>query len=283
MTINVKEALQRASFLLKDAGMAEPRREAAALLRACLAKTYAWLFSHDDYVLDNRQERLFFGWVERRISGEPYAYLCGEKEFLGYPFYVSPAVLIPRPETELLVEEAVKRICAINEPRVLEIGCGSGAVAVTLALLLPDAKLTAVDISGEALDVAARNAARHQVQNRVTLSLGDLYGPVANEDFDALVSNPPYIPRARLFTLPSDVRDYEPHLALCGGEDGLHYYRRLMTEIGVLRQRPPIIALEIGQGQASAVEGILASAGYANIRRVRDLAAIDRVLIASMD
>ena len=282
MSITIKEALQRASFLLKEADFAEPRREAVALLAACLEKPLAYLYAHDGDSMANEEAATYFQWLHRRVQGEPYAYLTGEREFMGLSFFVTPAVLIPRPETEFLVETVAKELQGIPAPRILEIGAGSGAVAVTLATLLPDAQITAVDLSEEALAVATRNAARHQVEHRVRLLCGDLYGPVAGKTFDAVVSNPPYIPAGDIPLLQRDVKDYEPHLALDGGPDGLSIYRRLTTELNILAQPPALIAFEIGAGQAQDVIHLIQAANYKNTCQVLDLAGIPRIIFATL-
>lgn len=280
MSITIKEALQKASFLLKDAGFAEPRREAVALLAACLEKPLVYLYAHDGEAMDSEASANYFQWIDRRAQGEPYAYLTGEREFMGLPFCVTPAVLIPRPETEFLVEAVVKELTWLPTPRILEIGVGSGAVAITLAQLLPDAHITAVDLSAEALAVARRNTVRHHVEHRVRLLCGDLYAPVSGETFDAIVSNPPYIPASDIPFLQQDVKNYEPHLALDGGPDGLSIYRRLTAELNVLAQPPILIAFEIGAGQAQSVTHLLHAANYKKTRQVPDLAGIPRILLA---
>lgn len=280
MSITIKEALQRASFLLKDAGFAEPRREAVALLAACLEKPLVYLYAHDGETIGSEASTNYFQCILRRAQGEPYAYLTGEREFMAVPFFVTPAVLIPRPETEFLVQVVAKELAGVSTPRILEIGVGSGAVAITLAQLLPDAQITAVDLSAAALAVASRNTERHHLEHRIRLLCGDLYAPVSGEAFDAVVSNPPYIPASEIPCLPRDVKNYEPHLALDGGPDGLSLYRRLTTELHILAQTPTLIAFEIGAGQAQAVIRLLQAANYKNTRQVPDLAGIPRILLA---
>jgi release factor glutamine methyltransferase len=280
MTMNVKEALQRASFCLREKGLPQPRREAESLLTAALGVSLAWLYAHDDAVPDKMNLDTFFQWVNRRAAGEPYAYLAGEKEFMGLMFDVNPAVLIPRPETELLVEAVAAFFTSSQSPRLLDVGAGSGAVAVSLAVLLPAARVTAVDISQAALSVAAANARRHAVTERVRLLHGDLYGPVLGETFDAVISNPPYIPAAEIAALQNDVKDFEPRLALDGGDDGLLFYRRLTGELDALAARPSLLAFELGMGQFPAVQMLCQKAGYTQTRRLHDLARIPRVILA---
>ncbi|MDW7651924.1 MAG: peptide chain release factor N(5)-glutamine methyltransferase [Bacillota bacterium] len=282
MSIEIKEALRRASFCLRRAGFDQPRREAEALMVSCLGVSLAWIYAHDDEKPPQETLTRFFALVDRRIAGEPYAYLAGEKEFMGLPFTVTPDVLIPRPETELLVEEARRALGKSKKPRILDVGVGSGAVAVTLAVLLPEAVVTAVDISGKALAVAAKNAAHHGVADRVRLFAGDLYRPVAGEAFDAVISNPPYIPTAEIAGLQREVRGHEPHLALDGGADGLDIYRRLTAELTVLASPPPLLAFEVGYNQADVVAELCRSAGYKKNRQINDLAGIARVVLAEL-
>lgn len=282
MSVTVKEALQRASFALRQAGLDQPRREAEALLCACLGVPLARLYTHDGNPLSPVDEKRYREWVARRAGGEPYAYIAGEREFMGLSFVVSPHVLIPRPDTEILVEAVAAELKDVMAPRILEIGAGSGAVAVSLAVMLPDAFVTAVDISRDALSVAEKNAERHCVRERTRFHCGDLYEPVTSEQFDAVVSNPPYIPSAGLAELEPTVRCFEPGLALDGGEDGLHFYRRLTGELQRLGAPPALLAFEVGMHQADAVAGLCLAAGYTKTRRVKDLAGIDRTILATV-
>ncbi|NLM45707.1 MAG: peptide chain release factor N(5)-glutamine methyltransferase [Firmicutes bacterium] len=281
--MTVSEALQRASLLLREAGLREPRREAAALLCAALHKPPAWVYAHGEETLDPAAAALFFAWTERRRRREPYAYLTGEREFMGLPFAVTPAVLIPRPETEVLVTVAAGILQNHPAPHILDVGTGSGVIACVLALQLPAARVCAVDISREALLVAARNAARHGVAERIRFLQGDLYAPVAGEQFSAVVSNPPYIPAGEIGTLEPDVRDYEPRAALDGGPDGLHFYRRLTAELPKLGCRPQLLCLEVGFGQAEAVAEMCRACGFARVDIYPDLAGIPRVVAACCD
>lgn len=282
MSMTIKEALERASFHLKEGiDAASSRREAAILLAACLGVPSSYIYAHGEEKLSSNQEERFERWLYRRSCGEPFAYLCGNREFMGLRFEVTPAVLIPRPETELLVEELMQALAPFTAPQVLEVGTGSGAVAVALAVHLPQANITACDVSVDALEVAARNVAAHSVQERVKLVAGDVYAPVTGMSFDAVVSNPPYIPAGEIPGLPIDVRQYEPLSALDGGRDGLSFYRRLTGELSLLASLPSLLAFEVGSGQAPAVEELCRQAGYGKISMVRDLAGIERVVIAS--
>jgi len=282
MSIPLQEALAMATRQLREAGQASPRREAELLLSASIGRSLAFLYAHGEEMLTREELAGYHDWVARRCQGEPYAYLCGEREFMGLPFSVTPACLIPRPETELLVEAVVAQLANVNAPEILEVGTGSGAIAVALAVLLPTARVTATDVSASALAVAACNAARHGVRERVAFLTGDLYAPLAGHHacFTALVSNPPYIPSAGLAELCRDILHYEPLSALDGGADGLHYYRRLTGELTALSCKPGLLALEVGLGQAVAVSALCRSAGYREVRLLSDLAGKERVVLA---
>lgn len=278
--MKIREALQRASLRLRQTSCENPGNEAEALLAASLGVTRAWLYAHGDGQLEEAESQHYFGWVARRSAGEPYAYLVGEKEFMSLSFLVNPAVLIPRPETELLVETAVLELKSKKNLRILEVGTGSGAVAVTLAVLLPEAVVAAVDISASALTVAAQNAATHKVLNRVRFLAGDLYAPVSGERFAAIVSNPPYISTTEIETLQLEVKNFEPHLALDGGPDGLKFYRRLTAELSVLAAPPELLLFEVGYQQSVAVAALCHAAGYKNTSIINDLAGIPRIILA---
>jgi release factor glutamine methyltransferase len=282
MSVQVKEALALATRQLREAGQAAPRREAELLLAARTGRSLAYLYAHGEELLTREGAAGYREWVARRCRGEPYAYLCGEREFMGLPFSVTPDCLIPRPETELLAEAVAAELADTTAPEILEIGTGSGAVAVALAVLLPAARITATDVSATALSVAAGNAARHGVGERTVFLTGDLYAPLAGNTacFTALVCNPPYIPSAELAGLSREIVDYEPLSALDGGADGLHYYRRLTGELPALSAKPALMALEVGLGQAGAVSALCRRVGYREVSLLRDLAGIERVVLA---
>jgi len=192
--------------------------------------------------------------VKRRTEGCPAMYLIGRREFYTLEFEVTPAVLIPRPETELLVAETVKRIKDLPSPRVLDIGTGSGCIAVSVAHRVKSAQVTAIDISPDALTVAQRNAAKHGVADRVTFFCGDLFAPLPPDVlFDAIVSNPPYISQSEWATLPPHIRDQEPRLALDGGPDGFSIYDRLIPASPQYLKPGGHLLLEIGSTQDPGV------------------------------
>ncbi len=197
------------------------RRDAETLLLHLLGKNRAWMLAHLDDEADYECAEEYIALIERRFKGEPIQYILGEAEFYRLPFRVMRDVLIPRPETEHLVEKVIELAAKFSKPRIVDVGTGSGAIAVALAHELPDAVITATDLSGAALSVARENALRNDLAERVRFVEGDLLEPVANEQFDIVVSNPPYVPVGDRESLAVEVREFEPESALFAGEDGL--------------------------------------------------------------
>jgi release factor glutamine methyltransferase len=273
------------SSLLGGPHAERARRDAETLLLHVLKKdapdtNLAWLIAHDYETLQANAKADFLGWVERRRAGEPIQYITGEAEFYGLSFKVNREMLIPRPETELLVEKAIELSRGFEQQRIVDVGTGSGAIAVALASNLPDAHIHATDVSASALRVAQANAKRHGVEARVIFRVGDLLAPVAGKLFDLIVSNPPYVPEDDRDSLSVEVRDYEPAQALFAGADGLTIYRRLIPAAFAALFHERYLALEIGFGQQPAVEALLASAGFTGIEFTKDLQGIPRVAVA---
>ena len=220
--------------------------------------------------------------VGRRVAREPLAYVVGKREFYSLEFSVAPGVLIPRPETESVVDAALDFLRKRPGARVLDIGTGSGAIAVAIAVHAPEARIAALDIAEVSLEIASENARRHRVTDRVAFLASDCYAALdpAAPPFDLIVSNPPYIARQDLSALEPEVRDFEPSLALTDGADGLSFYRRIASGLGRWLDLSGEVILEIGVGQADAVEALMRAAGYGASRRICDLAGIERVLRA---
>uniref|UniRef100_UPI00403F7C3B peptide chain release factor N(5)-glutamine methyltransferase n=1 Tax=Paenibacillus sp. FSL K6-1096 TaxID=2921460 RepID=UPI00403F7C3B len=297
---SIREAFAEASSFLAAHGVNEPQRSSQLLLEHVLglsgAAYYMALADPFPAGLKSRWEAL----VSRRAAGEPVQYITGEQEFYGRAFEVTPEVLIPRPETELLVEailkygaqlwpdgmvpargEAASAGNGAGAPRAarpltaVDIGAGSGAISVTLAAEAPAWRVCAGDISPGALAVAGRNAQRHGTA--LDLRLGDLLEPFAGMETDILVSNPPYIPGGDIAGLQREVRDHEPRTALDGGGDGLNPYRRMMEQLPLLPAPPRLVGFELGQGQAEQVADMLRAAGHWDeIITIEDLAGIPR-------
>lgn len=251
-----------------------PPLEARMLLGQVLDKTHAWLIAHADEVAAPEAEQVFAALVGRRRQGEPIAYILGKREFYGLEFTLTPAVLIPRPETELLVELAFERVPRKAALRVLDLGTGSGAVAVALAKGRPQARVTAVDIDYAALSVARANAKRHGVS--VRFFCGDWFGALSAETFDLIVSNPPYVAAADPHLAVGDVR-FEPQRALLGGADGLDCIRAIVAGAAAHLAPGTWLLFEHGYDQAEACRALLEAAGYREVQSWPDLAGIPRV------
>ncbi len=256
------------------------RRDAETLLMHLLGKDRAWMLAHADDELGYECAEQYIALLERRFAGEPMQYIFGEAEFYRLPFRVTRDVLIPRPETEHVVEKVLEMATKFSNPRIVDVGTGSGAIAVALAHELPDAMVTATELSAAALNVARENAQRNGVAERVRFLEGDLLEPVAGEQFDIVVSNPPYVSMGDRGSLAVEVRDYEPEQALFAGADGLDMYERLIPWAYNLLAPGGTLVLEIGHGQEPPVGALLGEAGFDNIEFSPDLQGIPRVACA---
>ena len=236
-----------------------------------------WMIAHSDIEIGSDQWKPYYALLQRRRAGEPIQYITGEAEFYGLPFLVAPDVLIPRPETEHLVEKALALAEGFVHPRIVDVGTGSGAISVALARHLPDAQIVAVDISGPALKIARENADRNGVSDHVRFLQSDLLAAVADERFEMVVSNPPYVPTTDRGALSIEVRDHEPALALFAGADGLDVYRRLIPAAYAVLEPGGFLVMEIGYGQSEPVAALLADSGFTHIEFVPDLQGIPRV------
>jgi release factor glutamine methyltransferase len=274
-TWTVLKVLQWTAGYLKEKGIEGGRLDAELLLSDALILDRVGLYLNYDRPLTTVELTFFRQQVGRRARREPLQYILGRAEFWSLPFVVNPAVLIPRPDTEILVEEALKR--ASVEANILDVGTGSGAIAVALAHELPGAAVEGVDISPAALEVAAENARRNGVDGRVRLGEADL-ARLPEGPFDLIVSNPPYIPSDELAALMPEVRDFEPRLALDGGGDGLESYRLLARQAPSRLHSGGWLLLETGAGQAPAVRELLAEAGLLDVFSRNDYAGIPRVV-----
>jgi release factor glutamine methyltransferase len=258
---------------------ADAARDATILLLHTLGISRADLLADPDRAVTPAQQSAYEALIQRRLTHEPIQYITGEQEFYGLALHVSPAVLIPRPETEHLVESVLASLDSNAPLRILDIGAGSGAIALALATHLPQARITANDISPAARDHARANAARHNLTARIRFVESDLLAALApTETFDAIVSNPPYVPTANRATLHPQVRDHEPSTALFAGPDGLDIYRRLIPQARAALAPNGLLALEIGHSQRDAIAALLAD--WRDLRFVDDLQHIPRVALA---
>jgi release factor glutamine methyltransferase len=261
-------------------------RDAKLLLLHTLNLSRVTLLAHPTLELTTEQQTIYGGAIRRRLNHEPIQYITGEQEFYGLLLNVTPAVLIPRPETEHLVEAVLARLPNDMPLQIADIGTGSGAIAIALAVHLPQAEITALDISSETLAIASANAKKHNVAHRVHLLQSDLLSAISSyktlsgngETFDAIVSNPPYIPETDRVVLHPQVRDYEPATALFAGPEGLDLYRRLIPQAHAALIPNGLLALEIGYGQHEAIAALLQT--WNEVSFVEDLQQIPRVALA---
>lgn len=277
----VGEETKLAASRLNEAGIDSALLDSQIMMARALRCSRLSVIAHPERVLSDSDMIPFASMVEERIRRCPLAYITGHREFYALDFDVAPGVLIPRPETEILVDACADRIKS-ESPLVADIGVGSGAIAVALATTIPSALVYGTDISDDALKVARSNVEKHDVVERVVLLRGDLLEPLKGLGvcFDAIVSNPPYIPTGDLIGLQPEVRLYEPMGALDGGKDGLDAYRRLLPGSYALLNNSGFIAVEIGIGEAEHVVGIAGDARYRGTEVIDDLAGIPRVVIA---
>ena len=292
MAAAVAQALLEAAGRLRASGSRSPRLDAELLLATALGLERTSLLAHPGRELTPVEERRFEGYLKRREAREPVAYIRGRRGFRTLELQVTPAVLIPRPETETLVDVALEALIDVPaceedgtyEPLVLDVGTGSGCIALALAAENPFVRVTAVDVDAAAVDVARRNAALLGLGGRVTVAASDLFADLAPaQRFDLIASNPPYVPAAEYDELEPNVRDYEPRLALHGGDDGLDVYRRLIPEAPGRLRPGGVLAVEVGVGEAAAVRELFAAAGaFAPAEERADLAGISRVVWARL-
>ena len=258
-----------------DIDSSSARIEVQCLLQAVLQVNRAWLLAHPEQVLSDEELSRYTTLFERRLKGEPIAYILGEREFYGLNFKVSPATLIPRPETELLVELALQRLPPQGKYRVLDLGTGSGAIALSIAHARPDVEVVTVDASEDALAVARENAQRMNIGN-VSLLQSNWFSALQHERFDLIVSNPPYVATDDVHLAQGDVR-FEPQRALASGTDGLDDIRHIITDARTYLNPGGWLLFEHGHDQAERARALLQQAGFTGVFSARDLAGIERV------
>jgi len=281
----ISQAIIEAAHKLQTAGVPEERLTASALLCHLLSLDRTELFTRADELLSEEQYQAFLALIERRAAGEPLQYITGHQEFYGLDFKVTRDVLIPRPETEFLVEQIIKLSKSINQSAeilIADIGTGSGCIAVTLAKHIERARVFATDISPAALAVARENAERNGVTERIEFLAGDLFEPFTNRGleaaFDFIASNPPYVALQDIATLQREVRDWEPHTALYAEEDGLMFYKRLLNEGKRFVKRGGYLVCEIGFTQLDAISQLIDANDWQLAEITNDLQGIPRSL-----
>ena len=255
------------------------RLDAETLLMYVLGRDRAYLYAHPELELSCRELSRYDESLARRASGEPLQYITGHQEFWGLDLVVNPSVLIPRPETEHAVETALELMRGMDGPHIVDVGTGSGCIALALAVEFPQANIEAVDISSEALEVATSNAKRLGIEG-IHFAQSDLLGIFlhAGHVFDLVISNPPYVGEIEADKLQVEVRQYEPHCALFGGEHGLDIYRRLIPQAAAVLKSGGALVLEIGYSQEQAIRELLTD--WQEVRSVADLQGIPRVIVA---
>jgi len=276
--MNAARLLERGAWELERVGVADSRIQAELLLRHALGCSRESLLARLHQPVPAEASGHFFQLVERRRGRVPVQYVVGTQEFYGLSFRVTPAVLIPRPESEGLVEEAVRELSDAHAPRIIDVGCGSGCIGIAIAHTLAEAELVAIDQSPAALAIARENALRHGVVSRIEFLEGDLLAPLQTRDVDAIVSNPPYVPDDELDALEPEVSEHEPRQALSGGKDGVSVIERLLPEAGKALRHGGFFFMEIGHDQDERVKELVKKAGLEHLRTVSDLAGIPRIV-----
>lgn len=276
---NSLKLIRETAGYFEKAGIPSPRLDAELLLAHVLGYKRIDLYTRHEKIIKEKDRARFKELIRRRVRREPLQYILGETEFYGLKFKVTPVVLIPRPETELLVEEGLKSA----PTKILDIGTGSGCIAVTLAKHLSEASIVATDISKQALEVARENAQRHEVEGRIELIPADIAPwkrfAAEGRTFDLILSNPPYIPTGEFSKLQPEVRDFEPQRALDGGADGLDFYRSILQDAVKFLKPNASLLFEIGEDQGEKVRQMIAEVGLREIQIKKDLNRKDRLAL----
>ena len=279
--MQLSETLLFATKQLTQAGVAAPRADAELLLMFALGRGRTYLYTHPEHSVAPEESARYEDALFKRGTGMPPQYITGHQEFWGLDLNVSPAVLIPRPETEHLVETVLELARGLEQPRIVDVGTGSGCIALALAKELPHAEISAVDLSEEALKIARSNAVRHHLEQRITFHLSDLLGVFQPKAlFDFVISNPPYISESEKSGLPVEVCEFEPHLALFSGPSGYEIIEKLILQAAQALRCGGWLVMEIGAGQDERIAVLLEQ--WANLRFILDLQGIPRVVAAQI-
>lgn len=279
--MNISAHLKSATEILQSSGVSQPRREASSLLAFALDKNQTFLVAHSEYELSPAEEKRFQSALARRARREPFQHITGRQEFYGLDFLVTPDVLIPRPETELIVENAVEILREKQNPRLCEIGVGSGCISVAILHESKTATATGLDISERALEVARRNAERHRVSERIELKASDIFAALEDEEFDLIVSNPPYIPLKNVENLQAEVRNFEPLSALTDRKNGLSIIERIIGEAPRFLKADGFLLMEIGFDQSDKVREMFSPNQWRAVEILPDLQGIPRTVKAA--
>lgn len=281
--MTIKETLRKGMIQLKTGNVTEPNLKARLIMQYILNKPRQYLIIYDDQVLTLRQEVDYFKAIKRLINGEPIQHITHQQEFMKLSFFVNEDVLIPRPDTEILVEEVIKIAKKIKAKNILDMCTGSGAIAVSLAKYLDNVEITAVDISTKTLNVAKTNAKNNEVEDKITFIESNLFENIVNEKYDIIVSNPPYIKKDVIKTLNKEVQK-EPKIALDGGYDGLDFYRKITHQSEEYLKFNGYLCFEIGYDQKKDVIKIINDERkFTGTYSKKDLCDNDRIVVTRLD
>lgn len=280
--MNISEALQNATKKLEENNINEPRREANSLLAFALGKDKTFLIAHSEYELSENESKNFQMILDRRANREPLQYIRGTQEFFGLDFIVTPDVLIPRPETELLVEAAIEILRAKETPRFCEIGTGSGCISISILCQLRNTSAIGADVSENALKITALNAGKNSVSERLKLVKSDVFKNIENEKFDLIVSNPPYISIEDFRGLQSEVKNFEPKNALTDNKNGLSIIEKIISDAPKFLKSDCYLLMEIGFNQSIEVEKMFDLQIWQSVDFLRDLQGIRRTVKAHL-
>ena len=280
--MTIKQAMEKGAIELKVGNIETPKLKSRLLMQYVLRETRQYIIVHDTKQLTERQEKNYFLAIKKIKSGIPIEYITHQKEFMKLNFFVNESVLIPRQDTEILVEEVIKIAKKIKAKKIVDLCTGSGAIAVSLAKYLPESEITAIDISHKAIKMAKRNAIFHNVENKITFLESNLFDNLPNQKYDIIVSNPPYVKRDIIKKLDKQVQK-EPYIALDGGYDGLDFYRKIIKQAYEFLKYNGYLCLEIGFDQKEEVTELIKNEGqYSKVYCKKDLCDNDRVIITKV-
>jgi len=286
--MTIGEALRRAANKLKMSNIETPAFEAGVILCHVLNCDKTFIYSNSEDILDSRSAGVFSGLIDKRAERMPLQYITGKQEFMSLEFDVAPGILIPRQDTEILVEEVIQYSNSLNHNNrqiiILDIGTGSGCIGVSLAYYIQNSHVTALDISENALGIARKNAQKHNVSANMSFVLAHITTAIKEwtiPEFDIVVSNPPYIPAKDIEALQPEVKGFEPLTALDGGDDGLDFYRIIVNGSPACLKPGGLLAFEVGKGQSGDVSRLM-ERYYSDIRIVKDLSGIERVVMGRL-
>lgn len=279
---NIDEQLKTAAKLLQESGIGAPRREAVSLLAFALQKNKTFLIAHPEYELTREEKTRFLELLRRRASREPFQYITGKQEFYGLDFVVTRDVLIPRPETELVVENAIEILRDEENPSFCEVGAGSGCISISILHEVKTATATGLDVSEKALEIARLNAENNRVSNRLKLEISNVFFALETEIFDLIVSNPPYISSEDIENLQAEVRDFEPLTALTDGANGLSIIEKIIAASPQFLKSGGFLLMEIGYDQSGEVRKMFSTETWHSLEILPDLQGIPRMVKARL-